>query len=116
MTNDHAAFLLPDREPDDEPHASSPTAHVLDEPADVTDHVRMLLLDLIRKSFELGARAFNGCAWFQPSDDSQRVAPLVGFRSERHGAIHVDAVAGREHTHQLLTDLPTVFLPPALVI
>jgi hypothetical protein len=31
MTNDHAAFLLPDTETDDEPHASSPTAHVLDE-------------------------------------------------------------------------------------
>jgi len=31
MTNDHAPFLLPDTDTDDEPHASSPTAHVLDE-------------------------------------------------------------------------------------
>ena len=31
MTNDHEAFLIPDTETDDEPHTSSPTAHVLDE-------------------------------------------------------------------------------------
>jgi hypothetical protein len=31
MTHDHAPFLLPDTETDDEPHASSPTAHLLDE-------------------------------------------------------------------------------------
>jgi uncharacterized protein YjeT (DUF2065 family) len=34
-----------------------------------------------------------------------------------HALVHVwDAVAGREHVHQLLVDLPTVFLPPALAI
>src|ERR1700688_1951587 len=31
MTYDHAPFLSPDTETDDEPHASSPTAHLLDE-------------------------------------------------------------------------------------
>ncbi len=32
-----------------------------------------------------------------------------------HALVHLwDAVAGREHAHQLLVDLPTVFLPPAL--
>ena len=31
MTHDHAPFLIPDTETDDEPHASSPTAHLLDE-------------------------------------------------------------------------------------
>jgi uncharacterized protein YjeT (DUF2065 family) len=34
-----------------------------------------------------------------------------------HAMIHLwDAAAGREHAHQLLVDLPTVFLPPALAI
>jgi hypothetical protein len=34
-----------------------------------------------------------------------------------HALVHLwDAVAGREHVHQLLVDLPTVFLPPALAI
>jgi hypothetical protein len=34
-----------------------------------------------------------------------------------HALVHVwDAAAGREHVHQLLIDLPTVFLPPALAI
>jgi len=31
MTHDHSPFLSPDTETDDEPHASSPTAHLLDE-------------------------------------------------------------------------------------
>jgi hypothetical protein len=31
MTNDHAPFLTPDTETDDEPHTLSPTAHLLDE-------------------------------------------------------------------------------------
>jgi uncharacterized protein YjeT (DUF2065 family) len=34
-----------------------------------------------------------------------------------HALVHLwDAAAGREHAHQLLVDLPTVFLPPALAI
>ena len=34
-----------------------------------------------------------------------------------HAIVHLwDATAGREHVHQLLTDIPTVFLPPALAI
>ena len=34
-----------------------------------------------------------------------------------HALIHLwDAAAGREHVHQLLVDLPAVFLPPALAI
>jgi hypothetical protein len=34
-----------------------------------------------------------------------------------HAFIHAwDAAAGREHAHQLLIDLPSVFLPPALAI
>jgi uncharacterized protein YjeT (DUF2065 family) len=34
-----------------------------------------------------------------------------------HALVHLwDAAAGREHAHQLLIDLPTVFLPPVLAI
>jgi uncharacterized protein YjeT (DUF2065 family) len=34
-----------------------------------------------------------------------------------HALVHVwDTVAGRQHVHQLLIDLPAVFLPPALAI
>jgi hypothetical protein len=34
-----------------------------------------------------------------------------------HALVHLwDAAAGREHVHQLLVDLPTVFLPPVLAI
>ena len=34
-----------------------------------------------------------------------------------HALIHLwDAAAGREHAHQLLVDLPTVFLPPVLAV
>jgi hypothetical protein len=34
-----------------------------------------------------------------------------------HALVHLwDAVAGREHVHQLLVDLPTVLLPAALAI
>jgi len=34
-----------------------------------------------------------------------------------HALVHLwDAAAGREHAHQLLVDLPSVFLPPALAI
>jgi uncharacterized protein YjeT (DUF2065 family) len=34
-----------------------------------------------------------------------------------HALVHLwDAAAGREHVHQLLIDLPTIFLPPALAI
>jgi len=34
-----------------------------------------------------------------------------------HALVHLwDAAAGREHVHQLLVDLPTVFLPPILAL
>jgi hypothetical protein len=34
-----------------------------------------------------------------------------------HALVHLwDTAAGREHVHQLLIDLPTVFLPPVLAI
>jgi hypothetical protein len=34
-----------------------------------------------------------------------------------HAAVHLwDAATGREHAHQLLFDVPTVFLPPVLAL
>ena len=55
--------------------------------------------------------------WFA-IDRAARPAALAGAAFLAiHAAIHVwDAAAGREHAHQLLADLPAVFLPPALAI
>jgi len=55
--------------------------------------------------------------WFA-LDRAARPAALAGAAFlALHAFVHVwDAVAGREHTHQLLVDLPSVFLPPALAI
>jgi hypothetical protein len=55
--------------------------------------------------------------WFAV-DRAARPAALAGaaFLS-LHALVHLwDAAAGREHAHQLLIDLPSVFLPPALAI
>jgi hypothetical protein len=55
--------------------------------------------------------------WFA-IDRAARPAALAGAAFLAiHALIHLwDAAAGREHAHQLLVDLPTVFLPPALAI
>jgi hypothetical protein len=55
--------------------------------------------------------------WFA-LDRAARPAALAGAAFLAiHALIHLwDAAAGREHAHQLLADLPTVFLPPALAI
>jgi hypothetical protein len=47
-----------------------------------------------------------------------RSAALVGAAFlALHALVHLwDAAAGREHAHQLLVDLPSVFLPAALAI
>jgi uncharacterized protein YjeT (DUF2065 family) len=55
--------------------------------------------------------------WFA-TDRAARPAALAGAAFLAiHALIHLwDAAAEREHAHQLLVDLPTVFLPPALAI
>ena len=55
--------------------------------------------------------------WFA-IDRTARPAALAGAAFLAiHAVIHLwDAAAGREHVHQLLVDLPTVFLPPVLAI
>ena len=55
--------------------------------------------------------------WFA-IDRAARPAALAGAAFFAiHALVHLwDAAAGREHAHQLLVDLPTVFLPPVLAI
>jgi uncharacterized protein YjeT (DUF2065 family) len=55
--------------------------------------------------------------WFA-FDLAARPAALAGAAFlALHALVHLwDAAAGREHAHQLLVDLPTVFLPPALAL
>lgn len=55
--------------------------------------------------------------WFA-LDLAARPAALAGAAFlALHALVHLwDAAAGREHAHQLLVDLPTVFLPPALAL
>jgi uncharacterized protein YjeT (DUF2065 family) len=55
--------------------------------------------------------------WFA-LDRATRPAALAGAAFLAiHALVHLwDAAAGREHVHQLLIDLPTIFLPPALAI
>lgn len=52
------------------------------------------------------------------SSPAARPAALIGAAFLAiHAVIHLwDAAAGREHVHQLLIDLPSVFLPPVLAI
>ena len=55
--------------------------------------------------------------WFA-IDPAARPAAMTGAAFLAiHAAVHLwDAAAGREHVHQLLVDLPPVFLPPVLAI
>jgi hypothetical protein len=55
--------------------------------------------------------------WFALSPAARPAAVIGAAFLALHAAIHLwDAAAGREHVHQLLIDLPSVFLPPALAI
>jgi hypothetical protein len=55
--------------------------------------------------------------WFALHSAARAAAQAGAAFLTQHAFIHVwDAAAGQTHTHQLLADLPTVFLPPALAI
>jgi hypothetical protein len=55
--------------------------------------------------------------WFAIDRGARPAAQAGAAFLGLHALIHLwDAAAGREHTHQLLIDLPAVFLPPALAI
>jgi hypothetical protein len=61
--------------------------------------------------------AGGALVWFA-IDRSARPAAFAGAAFLAiHALIHLwDAAVGREHAHQVLVDLPTIFLPPALAI
>ena len=55
--------------------------------------------------------------WFAARGAARPAAVAAAAFLALHALVHLwDAAAGREHVHQLLVDLPTVFLPPALAI
>jgi hypothetical protein len=55
--------------------------------------------------------------WFAVKPGARPAALAGAAFLALHAVVHVwDTAAGREHVHQLLIDLPTVFLPPALAI
>lgn len=56
-------------------------------------------------------------AWFALTA-AARAAALAGAAFLLlHALVHVwDAAAGREHAHQLIIDIPSIFLPPALAL
>jgi uncharacterized protein YjeT (DUF2065 family) len=56
-------------------------------------------------------------AWFAIDRAARAAAVAAAAFLTLHALVHLwDAAAGREHGHQLLVDLPTVFLPPVLAI
>ena len=56
-------------------------------------------------------------AWFAANPIALPAAQAGAAFLAIHALVHLwDAAAGREHAHQLLVDLPTVFLPPILAI
>jgi hypothetical protein len=55
--------------------------------------------------------------WFAAHPAARAAAQAGTAFLALHAVIHVwDAAAGRSHAHQLLADLPAVFLPPVLAI
>jgi hypothetical protein len=61
--------------------------------------------------------AGTALVWFALDRTARPAAQTGGAFLALHALVHLwDAAAGREHAHQFLVDLPTVFLPPALAI
>jgi hypothetical protein len=55
--------------------------------------------------------------WYAAQPAARAAAQAGAAFLTLHALVHVwDAAAGREHTHYLLADLLSVFLPPALAI
>ena len=55
--------------------------------------------------------------WFAINEAARPAAFAGAAFLALHALVHLwDAAAGPEHAHQLLVDLPPVFLPPALAI
>lgn len=61
--------------------------------------------------------AGGALAWFAARSAGRPAAIAAAAFLALHAVVHLwDAAFGREHLQQLLVDLPTVFLPPALAI
>ena len=61
--------------------------------------------------------AGSALVWFTIDRLARPAALAAAAFLALHALVHLlDAVAGGEHTRKLFTDLPTVFLPPALAI
>jgi hypothetical protein len=61
--------------------------------------------------------AGTALVWFALDRNARSAAQAGAAFLVLHALVHLwDAAAGREHVHQLLVDLPSVFLPPALAI
>jgi hypothetical protein len=55
--------------------------------------------------------------WFAASPKAQSAAQAGAAFLTLHALVHLwDAAAGREHAHQLLIDLVTIFVPSALAV
>jgi hypothetical protein len=55
--------------------------------------------------------------WFALDRAARPAALAAAAFLALHAAVHLwDAAAGREHAHQLLVDLPMIFLPPLVAI
>jgi hypothetical protein len=55
--------------------------------------------------------------WFALNPGARPAVVAAAAFLTLHALVHLwDAAAGREHVHQLLIDLPPIFLPPALAI
>ena len=56
-------------------------------------------------------------AWFALDRAARASAMAAAAFLTLHAGVHVwDAMTGREHAHQLLADVPTVFLPAVLAV
>jgi uncharacterized protein YjeT (DUF2065 family) len=56
-------------------------------------------------------------AWFAVTATARAAALAGAAFLTLHAIVHVwDAAAGREHAHQLIIDIPSIFLPAALAL
>jgi hypothetical protein len=56
-------------------------------------------------------------AWFAWTPTARRAALSAAAFLTLHAIVHLwDAAAGREHPHQLMIDIPSIFLPAALAL
>src|SRR6185369_8345528 len=62
---------------------------------------RMLPFDLRSDDLELGLGALYRCAWVQPADYAQRIAPAVGLLSQWKREEQIETAARIEHSAEV---------------